>query len=339
MIRRCARLGLLGLVVCLASAWGFAAEQAEQKTFSGHEKDVFAVAFSADGAKLVSGSVDQTVKVWDVKTGKVLATLKGHNHSVRNVAFSPSGKQVASTAHDGSVRIWDVASGKSLKELPVKNQGDSVVFSADGKNLIGSSGGTSFNPVKEFGQITIWNVATGKEMSKIELPSYPSSMAVSRDGKLAACGFSGSTVRVWELGNGKQMAELGAAKEFADGGVAFTPDAKSLAGGVRFEVKLWEIASGQVKQTFAPGPGSRKVTSVAISRDGKVIAAGSTGYTAPEPERHRMHFWDLQSGKLLGTGKGHSGEVVTIAFSPDGKRLASASRDKTVKLFEVPRGE
>jgi WD40 repeat protein len=338
MIRRCARLGLLGLALCLASAWGLAAEQAEQKTFSGHDKDVFAVAFSADGAKLVSGSVDQTVKVWDVKTGKLLGTLKGHNHSVRSVAFSPSGKQVASAAHDGSVRIWDVASGKSLKDLPVKNQGDTVVFSADGKNLIGSSGGTSFNPVKEFGQITIWNVATGKEVSKIELPSYPSSMAVSRDGKLAACGFSGSTARVWELGSGKQVAELGAAKEFAEG-VAFTPDAKFLAAGVRFEVKLWEIATGQAKQTFVPGPGNRKVTSVAVSRDGKVLATGSTGYTAPEPERHRVHFWDLQSGKLLGTAKGHSGEVVTIAFSPDGKRLASASRDKTVKLWEVPAGE
>jgi WD40 repeat protein len=218
-------IGLVALFLAFAAGGAQAQEQTELKTFSGHDRDVFAVAFSADGNRLASGSVDQTVRVWDVKTGKLLLTLKGHTFSVRSVAFSPTGKQLASSCHDGTIKIWDLTSKKEVRNLPVKNPGGAVAFSPDGKTLIANVEGSIFTKPPQKGAIVIWNAASGKELRRIVQPTAVGSMSLSRDGKLAATGSSEGPSRIWDLGTTKEIAVLGVKGDHAEGGVALLPDA------------------------------------------------------------------------------------------------------------------
>jgi WD40 repeat protein len=87
------------------------------QTLEGHSSSVSSVAFSPDGKQVVSGSDDQTVKLWDTATGAALQTLKGHSGSVTSVAFSPDGKQIVSSSSDRTVRLWDRATGTALQTL------------------------------------------------------------------------------------------------------------------------------------------------------------------------------------------------------------------------------
>ena len=90
-------------------------------TLSGHTYAVFCVAFSPDGVKIVSGSLDKTFKIWDVRTNNIM-TFKGHSAAVTGVAFSPDGKQVASASQDNTVILWDVQTGRLLKTLNAHTQ-------------------------------------------------------------------------------------------------------------------------------------------------------------------------------------------------------------------------
>jgi len=108
----------------------------EHARLRGHTGGVFNVAFSPDGARLVSASADRTLRVWDVESGKELMTLRGHDESALSVAFSPDGTRIASVSEDRTVRLWDAATGALVLTLEGFKQGTySVAFSPDGKQL------------------------------------------------------------------------------------------------------------------------------------------------------------------------------------------------------------
>ena len=158
---------------------------------TGHS--VKSVVYSPDGRYLASGSGDDTIKIWEVATGKELRTLTGHSSLVSSVVYSPDGRYLAGGSWDNTIKIWEVATGKELRTLNGHSDWvESVVYSPDGRYL---ASGSRDNTIK------IWEVATGKQLRTLTGHSSPVfSVAYSPDGRYLASGSYDNTIKIWRVG-------------------------------------------------------------------------------------------------------------------------------------------
>ena len=176
------------------------------------------MAFSPDGQRIVTGSNDQTAKVWEAASGRELLTLKGHSGAVKSVAFSPDGQQIVTGSQDGTAKVWEAAKGK--EPLTLKGHSDdifSVAFSPDGQRIVsGSWDGTA----------KVWEAASGKELLTLKGHSTQIDSAVatvlnakgrsarvysaafSPDGQRIVTGSSDGTAKVWEAASGTELLTL-----------------------------------------------------------------------------------------------------------------------------------
>ena len=173
----------------------------ELKTLRGHLGPVHSAAFSPDGQRIVTGSEDQTAKVWDAASGQELLTLKGHGSAVWSVAFSPDGQRIVTGSADQTAKVWDAASGKEL--LTLKGHGSrvwSVAFSPDGQRIVTGSGDQTAK---------VWDAASGKELLTLKgHGSAVRSVAFSPDGQRIVTGSEDQTAKVWDAASGKELLTL-----------------------------------------------------------------------------------------------------------------------------------
>ena len=289
-------------------------------TLKGHSSYVYSVSFSPDGQVLASGSVDKTIKLWDVGSRREIATLKGHSSYVYSVLFSPDGKVLASGSMDKTIKLWDVGSRREIATLTGHRDGVfSVSFSPDGQVL---ASGSSDKTIK------LWDVGSRREIATLKGHSNNVwSVSFSPDGQVLASGSPDNTIKLWDVGSRREIATLTGHRDYV-GSVSFSPDGQVLASGSWDEtIKLWDVGSRREIATLKGH--SSSVWSVSFSPDGQVLASGSKDNT--------IKLWDVGSRREIATLKGHSSLVFSVSFSPDGQVLASASggMDNTIKLWDV----
>jgi eukaryotic-like serine/threonine-protein kinase len=334
------------------------------QTLHGHSDLVRTIQFHPTKDRLASGSYDQSIKVWDLKTGEELDTLRGHSDLVNAVAYSSDGLQLASAGWDDAVRLWDME--HNTEPLTLRGHRDYVrgaAFSPDGKTLA-TSGAE--------GSVLLWDLFTGKLRRAWEgFGSNVNSVAFTASGReLALACYDGTirwravegepTEKLWEGHKGKVyqavlspdeslLASVGeengvrlwdcksGAGSLLPGGhegrvisVAFVPGTSRLAsGGDDGNVCIWDV---RTREKLATWSGHRSdISRLAISRDGKRLASASMDHT--------VRVWDTATGRTVVTLEGHTDAVTCVAFSKDGRRLATSSLDRTLRLWDAQTGQ
>jgi WD40 repeat protein/tetratricopeptide (TPR) repeat protein len=288
-------------------------------TFQEHTYGVNGLAFSPDGTRLVTSSVDKvvnvgsppagstTAKIWDARTGSPLFELTGHSKPVISVAFSADGRRVVSGSEDKTARVWDALTGKSLLELKGHLLGvSSVAFSPDGTRIVTGSPDTTAK---------VWDARTGALLHELKghmLQVW--GVAFSPDGKRIVTGSSDKTAKIWDATIGKHLLDLRGHTSYVNT-VAFSPDGTQIVtGSADGTARIWDARTGSALLEFKGHAG--QVFCVAFSPDGKRVVTGSWDNTAK--------VWDARTGKSLLDLK-HSRGVFSVAFSPDGMRLATGT--------------
>jgi len=340
-----------------------AATGREIRTFTGHDDWVNSVAFSPDGKQVLSGSNDDTIKLWDIETGQVIRTFTGHDDYVNSVAFSPNGKQVLSGSDDETIKLWDIETGRVIRTF--KGHSDcvnSVVFSPDGKQVLSGSDDETFK---------LWDAATGRIIKTFKgHDNYVTSVAFSPNGKQVLSGSEDETLKLWDIKTGQLI------RTFTGHGivhsVTFSPNGKQvLSGSEDNTLELWDIETGQEVRIFRGH--DNYITSVKFSHDGTHVLSGSddetimlwdteTGQeiktfstdivfpTSSIAFNHDgsqfirtfgpfINTWELSTGREINSFSGHTANVLSVAYSPDGKQVLSGSVDKTFKLWDAATGQ
>ena len=287
------------------------------RIFKGHKAVVDQMRFSPNGKYMASASRDKTLRLWDIATGEEIRTF-GHTDWVKCLSFSTDGQSIASGGSDRTIKLWDVHTGKELRTFTGSQQVFSVVFSSDGKKIL--SGGYDKT-------LQMWDIDTGKELMTFKGEVAGDSITMfSPDGKYLLSGGIGVPLKLWDVATmGKVRTYEGQLPP-----VSFSPDGKSILSYNWKNLKLLETATGREIKTFREFHINWGDT-IKFSPDGKFILTG-TGKT--------LKLLDVISGKEIKTLTGHTKDINSVAFSPDGKyALSSGDYDKTMKLWDIDTGK
>jgi len=333
---------------------------AESRTLTGHSYWVMAVAFSPDGAQVVTGSADNPAFVWDVETGEKASEFLGHANGITGALWLDE-TRVLTASLDGTAQVWDAATGTVAQRY-----GDDNLSSIRSITLGRIDGRLAL--ARLTGTVDMWS--SGGELLD-DLTGHSGAvngLAFNADGTALAAGNGNvispdSTIRVWDVASGT-VAETLISQDGNINSVAFNPAGTALVAGTEFGVvQVWDLTSDQALQRIPAH--INDVLSVAFSPDGTQVVSGGADA--------KVHLWDAATGEAIGEGVKTEqsftvaeGMVVastgfedlvklpdlqselaaslvcspgsgisSMALTPDRTTMASAIWDKSIRLFDV----
>jgi len=295
-----------------------------ERKFTGHTNMVMSVAVSPDGAAIVSGSADNSVRIWDAQTGaEMLSPLLGHTDLVWSVAISFDGRLVASGSEDYTVRLWDLLTGKAVGK-PMRGHSTyvkAVVFSPDARWLASGSNDKT---------VRIWDVATRRPsaIGPLSCRYAVFTVAVSPNGRLVAAGDAGGYLSIWQSNTGQPVRDPLQISSSSVWSIGFSPDGTRIVSGGAHNterVRIWNITTGE--HDFALTGHTNDVYSAMYSPDGRFIGTGSGDRT--------VRLWDAVTGAPIALLAGHGNFVRSVAFTPDSRSIGSGSSDNTIRVWDV----
>ncbi|KAL5503814.1 hypothetical protein ACEPAH_7885 [Sanghuangporus vaninii] len=314
------------------------------REFEAHTNMVTSVAFSADGKRIVSGSWDYTIHIWDADTGKhLVGPFKGHTHWVLSVSFSPDSKHVLSSSEDETIRIWNAETGELLAgpfEAHLEAAGCtgtdhdgaerhrlavySVAFSPNRRHFVSPSCDNTIC-IRDADSGTLVLGPFRGHTNRVD------SVAYSPDGKRVVSGSVDMTIRIWDADSGHLVLDPLEGHTGPVNSVAFSSNGERVASGsVDETIRIWDTGTGKLISGPLKGHTSI-VTSVCFSPDGRCVVSGSGDKT--------ICIWDSDTGELiLGPQEGHTSAVLSVAIPPNGTRIVSGSADETIRVWDVGDG-
>jgi WD40 repeat protein len=303
---------------------------------------IYSAVFSPDGSRIVTASSDHTARIWDGLSGQLITTLTGHEDGVNSATFNPDGTRIVTASRDKTARVWDTASGRAIAILAGHTAGvSSAVFSPDGTRIATASWDRS---------VRLWDATTGRAIGTlVGHDDIVWHAAFSSDNLRIVTSSQDRSVRMWDAAAAREIATLGHQRSVRFAG--FTGDGTRIVTRSEDEsVRLWDATSDRPVglATLAgrdspamfggrgPGGPSHNAHCIvphdldAFSRDRLRIA------TACDDNAARV--WDLRTGFVTSTLKGHDANVNYAAFSPDGSRVVTASDDKTARVWDATSG-
>jgi WD40 repeat protein len=295
------------------------------KTLTGHSDWVWSIDTSDDGNTLISAGEDRTIRVWDVRMGACHTMFHAHQDRIWSISLAPDGRHVVSGSEDRTISIWDLQQGKCVKTIGgYGNWIKSIAFVTQHGWLASCH---------RDGGIRLWNWQNLTCVHTLlgHLDAVPT-IAVSPDGKYLASSSLDRTIRIWDLHDLTCCHILLDLNKSAPGtqvdgscALVFSSDSQKLVvGNYQADLQIWDIASGELDRSFDGHP--NRIQAVALCHIHQTIA------TACE---NKIRIWDLATGECLQEIVAHYQPVLTLAFSADGRYLASGSMDKTVKIWDT----
>jgi WD40 repeat protein/serine/threonine protein kinase len=274
------------------------------------------VAFSPNGARILTAGEGKSANLWDVASGNLIASFV-HQGIVKDVAFSPDGSRILTASDDKTAKLWDATSGKLIVCFEHQDLIWHAAFSPDNTRILTASADHSAK---------LWDAASGKLMTSFRHQDEVNDAVFSPDGARILTASKDKTAKLWDAASGKLIVSF----EHQDliWQAAFSPDGdRVLTASADHSAKLWDAASGKLMASFQHRD---SVKHASFSPDGtRVLTAGLD---------RSAKLWDAASGKLIASFE-HQDEVNDAVFSPDGVRLVTASSDKTARLWDATSGK
>lgn len=329
----------------------------------GHTSNIQSLAMSLDSKFAATSASDKTVRLWDLRTGKLLQLLAGKIRDIHFVYFDSSSQKVFACSKDGKIKAWNIYSGEEV--LSVDGHHEEVAMmklSYNGKYIISagvdgsakiwdSQNGTLLSEVRIPGTmisgagfvpgdnkfftismdlvLRIWDRNTGKLLNEAKgLRSFPFPVTSSFDGRYIAIAEKSVGLKIWDLLQNKWAASIDYAPENLNTMQFIDNRSLLITGASDNTVRLWDPANGQEIKRFSNSD-EEEINSLAVSHDEKLLAAGGNSH---------IYIWNLADSKLLHRMEGHEQEIKSMFFYPDDKQLISSSWDQTSRIWNVSDG-
>ena len=301
------------------------------KTLIGHTWVIYGVAITPDGKNIVSCSEDQTIKIWNLKTGELEKTLIGHTGVVRAIAISSDGQNIVSGSYDRTMRVWNLETREEISLIKDLRAEAQCMAIHPNKNILASSYMYQERPRSSYRLcVIVHHIDTNERIKTLShnvlTREKINSITFAYNSPILAYGHSNNgRIIIAQIDTGETIRKLEIPESsYRFLSLAFSPDTQILASGSEDNtIKIWQPGTGNIIRTLEGHSGG--VYSLAITSDNKILVSGSEDQT--------IKLWEIETGEEICTLTGHTGIIYSIAISPDNQTIVSGSQDGTIKIW------